>query len=128
VSNVTWTLKDPLEPGQKIVLMVSLDTLNPPDVWGINPADGPNDLVSIDKLWGQIENTVGTFSGWLPLVNNVGAQPVAVTDVEVRVYFDLSGSNVYNHYYAGTVKSDKASKPLELDSLGLELVPKPATF
>ena len=127
VSNVTWTLKDPLVNGQKVVVLVSLDTALD---WGINPEDGPNDMVSVDNLWGTIAGTPGTIppSYILPLLNSAGAQPMANTNVEVRVYFDLSETNVYNHTYSGGAVVSQPSKPLELDSLGLELVPKPATF
>jgi hypothetical protein len=132
VSNVEWTLKDPLSGGQKVAVLVNLDTTNPLDDWGLNPTNPPlAPNTSTDSLWGTITQTDAVQTDQLYLISSPSiAHPTAITNVEVRVYFDLSGQNVYNHTYneaTGAVVS-APHKPLELDSVSVELVPQPAVF
>jgi hypothetical protein len=160
VKDVTWTLKNPLSAGQKVAVLVSLDTgsvdwgTNPDTVselllqpsgttdWGTSqPGAGYLEQYSSDDLWGTLlRSGVAAYTGpdnsqytyTLDPFNSTGAPPASVTPVEIRVYFDLSGQNVYNHTYSyvagkGTVTSDP-HYPVELDSLGIDLVPQPSVF
>ena len=78
VSNVSWTLKDPLEAGQKVAVLVSLDTSLD---WGIDPlvGNGANgDWFSTDNLWGTLLSTPGidppNYS--MQLFDSTGAHPL----------------------------------------------------
>ena len=111
-------------------MLVNLNTAAPP-TGASTRRTAPSDTVSTDSLWGTIMSTGGVNprAAALPLFNLARvARPTAVTNVEVRVYFDLSGTDVYNHIYSGGAVVSRPRKPLEVDTLELQLVPQPATF
>ena len=57
-------------------------------------------------------------------------RPTVGSGVEVRFYFDLSDTNPYNTTYAAgaPVPDGGWTKMVELDEVGIEMVPEPMTF
>jgi hypothetical protein len=141
VSYVWWELKEDLEPGQQLIVLVNLDAYdvatNPTGVaWNEDPDDDSDgkDETSGDYLWGTVFTTGS--SGKLPLLMPDGSggyvRPQTQTgNVEVRFYYDLSQTKPYNFSYdsaTDTVDDDGWKQMIQLDKVGIEMVPQRAQF
>ncbi len=130
---VRLRFKEPLEADQRVVVLINLDPANQP--WGINPATiwpDPEEVddedamrVELEKLddsllWGYVCDPVQLNDApeiWIEPRDQDGDVPVvAGSTAEVRVYFDLSETD------------RSAVLLLELDALGVEIVPTATSF
>ncbi|MFW6119239.1 MAG: LamG-like jellyroll fold domain-containing protein [Planctomycetota bacterium] len=133
VRTVKLRFKEPLEDDQRLVVLINLDPAN--QRWGANPATfwaDPEEVegedarrVELQKLddsllWGYVCDP-GQLNGaeeiWIePRDQNRDVPRVTGSTVEVRVYFDLSETDW------------RAAILLELDALGVEIVPGATSF
>ncbi len=120
LSTVRWRLKEPLEQGQKLVILVRT---NPALTWDTPPSDTTfpgGRLVSTDGLWGYIFETEGNQSGEISLYEDTGGgnlvrPTIPAGGAEVRLYFDIGGMSAYGW-----------ESMMELDTVQVQLVPQPA--
>lgn len=131
VERVAWRFKEPLEDGQKVIVLVLID----PDgavPWNTDPNDDGDgdDTTSGDTLWGTIIQEPAPTDGELVLHTATGDYPTASTGVEVRFYFDLGDTHPYNCDFAGGPPyADRGwSNMVELDEVVIEMVPRPMSF
>jgi len=133
VSTVEWRLKDPLPSGHALIVLVNADATP----WNANPSDAPlPDYLTANgnKYWGTIFDTPGAQAGRLDLYwVNASNEPDRASvqgSLEVRFYWDLSRTSLYNHALVGGVVTAAADpvSPVELDTVRVELLPQPGTF
>ena len=115
---VWWRFKEPLQDDQKVAVVVVIDGS---ESWNTNP-----EAFTTDKIWGTVCEGDGTEDGVLDIYTDTGERPTANIGVEVRFYFDLSKTQPYGTTYVSG--APVPSKMVELDEVGLEMVPQPMTF
>ncbi|KPK62422.1 MAG: hypothetical protein AMK73_06095, partial [Planctomycetes bacterium SM23_32] len=140
LKRVWWRYKEPLEDGQKVIVLVRVDGLGN---WDENPEqDGDGDpQTSDDWLWGYIDDGSADPDGGQLALYKSGVKPRVNSKVEVRFLFDLGQTHPYN-----TGVSDGSGPPLasglqklpdpgagwtnmvEVDEVGVEMLAEPQTF
>ena len=119
LSRVQWRLKEPVGGGQIAVLVLVDDGADPDGdgkVWSEIPyPDGTDEPL----LWGKLSSAATATEGkdGMDIFNSAGEHPQVSSHVEIRVYFDLSGTNAFD-----------SGDCIELDAIGIEMVPQPQTF
>jgi len=141
LNNVSWQLREPLEDGQKVAVLVRIDDAV---AWNIAPEGdltiGPeevdgSDSTSNDLLWGTIIRDGDPAAGSLDIYHVVGGvsqYPTATSKVEVRFYFDLGETHPFNTGYdsvAGNpVPNAGWTNMIEIDEVTLEMLPESVTY
>ncbi|MFO7957482.1 MAG: hypothetical protein R6X33_10345 [Candidatus Brocadiia bacterium] len=135
---VMWELKEPLEDDQKLIVLLRLD---PALDWSTHPQDwGTDARISEDGLWGVIAEDDGTGDvtrGGLsvyqrdPVSGELSRPSIPAGGVELRFYLDIGESTAYRHSYdptGDTVTPDGEYRMLQVDTVGVELVPESMTY
>jgi len=135
LKTVFWEFKEPLEPDQKVIVLVRL---NPALDWSTDPQDwGTDPRIGEDGLWGVItedEGGAGDVTGdglsiyqRDPISGELSRPTIPAGGVEIRLYLDIGESSAYNTGYDATTSTVTPAgeyKMLEVDTVGVELVPK----
>jgi hypothetical protein len=134
LSGVWWRLKEPLEDGQKLTVLVLIDDDDPgaDGAWNEVPQSAAAPL-----LWGEVFSADGAQTGeiWCD-------REQVNTSVEVRFYFDLSETHAYMAGYdtdgpggpdtdqltGSVLPAEGWEDMIELDEVGIEMVPQQMTF
>jgi hypothetical protein len=154
---IKWRFREPLDAPQRLIVMINLDPAtvtwdqDPNDtetLW----VDASGKVVratseanAADLLWGfeldsQDAGVAGVEECTLWVYDSTGEHPTIPARVEVRFYFDLSFvtplapdtfDSPYRFSYdavTDTVQQDGWETMMELDTVGIEMVPEPTTF
>jgi len=131
---IFWRFRNELEDGQKVAVLLRTDD---GVAWNADPddLDDGDDGTSGDGLWGTLVDEHDDQSGWLDLysvaADGTHYHPIVSGSAQVRFYFDLGDASVYRHSYDtvnDVVEQEGWVNMIELDTVGVEMVPESETF